>query len=65
MKIDLTPYSADLQETETKLANLLSSMKGDLDERSKVAQALSLVQQARKALSEPDETTDSQGDGFK
>jgi hypothetical protein len=41
-----------LQEVEEKLAALLASMNSDRSQSSRVTEALSFVQQARRAVSE-------------
>jgi hypothetical protein len=44
--------SVHLQEVEEKLAALQSTLDEESEQRSKVAQALELVQQARKAITD-------------
>jgi hypothetical protein len=48
-----------LQEVEEKLAALLASMNSDRSQSSRVMEALSFVQQARRAVSEAQTQIDS------
>jgi len=50
-----------LREVEEKLAALLASMDGDRSRSSRVTEALSFVQQARRAVSEAQTQVDSLG----
>jgi hypothetical protein len=52
MKYRLTVCSAHLEEVESQLLRILESADASPEERNKAAEALSLVQQARKAISE-------------
>jgi hypothetical protein len=52
MKYRLTVCSAHLEEVESQLLRILESADAGPEERNKAAEALSLVQQARKAISE-------------
>lgn len=52
MKYRLTVCSAHLEEVELQLSRILESTDADAEEKNKAAEALSLVQQARKAISE-------------
>lgn len=53
-----------LKEVEEKLVELQASMDGNLSEKSKVTEALSFVEQARKAISETKTRVDSLGSAF-
>jgi hypothetical protein len=52
MNYRLTVCSAHLEEVESQLLRILESPDASPEERNKAAEALSLVQQARKAISE-------------
>jgi hypothetical protein len=54
----LTICSAHLEEVESQLLRILDSADADAEEKNKAAEALSLVQQARKAISETQASLD-------
>jgi hypothetical protein len=63
MKTRLAVCSTCLQEIESKLTELLPSVNGNRQERAKVAEALSFVQQARRAVSDTQTRIDGMDSG--